>query len=132
MVIPTLLDILYIPKLRVNFLLGRKIYEKGFKILFDTTKLYFKHKTSNKKKGIQVHLINRAYIITNIIFNHEDIIFLIIIIAIDFNKIVFLLLILYQELKSKEYYSDNIEDSKTNIKYNSAKNKLIIEKKRYR
>jgi hypothetical protein len=122
-----LLDILYIPKLRIKSLLGQKIYKKNFKILFDITKLCFKYKTNSKKKVIQVYLTNRIYIITNIIPNHEDITFPTII-TIDFNKVAFILLILYQEPKSKKYYSDNIKDSKTNIEYNSAKNKLKIKK----
>jgi hypothetical protein len=88
-----LLDILCILKLRFNFLLKQKIYEKSFKILFDTTKLYFKHKTSSKKI-IQVCLTNRIYIIINITLNHKDITFLIII-ATNFNKVIFLPLVLH-------------------------------------
>jgi uncharacterized membrane protein len=129
--ITLLLDVLYVPDLGINLLLGQKVCKKGFKVSFNATKLYFKHKVSSKEKVIQVYLTNRIYIITNIASNHKDITFPTIT-AIDLNKVIFLLLVLCQEPKSKEYYSDNIKDSKTNIKYDSAENKLTAkEKERY-
>jgi len=62
-------NVLYIPKLKVNLISARRIYERNLKDRFNSTKIYF---TKNEKRIIKAKLQDSLYIVTHIAENYKE------------------------------------------------------------